>query len=86
MFGFRLSLGGCLMTNYHVMEPIISGTVKPTAAVFRFDYRRLPNGVVSRERCFHWFPPTGSSIRVRRALSIRNLNRSRACRSPKAGL
>jgi hypothetical protein len=40
------------MTNYHVMEPIISGKVAPAAALFRFDYKRLPNSVVSEGTVF----------------------------------
>ena len=36
-----------VMTNYHVMEPVYSGKAKPENVDFRFDYKRLPEGILN---------------------------------------
>ncbi len=37
-----------VLTNYHVMEPVLAGTVAEQDVVFRFDYRRAADGVTIR--------------------------------------
>lgn len=37
-----------LMTNYHVMEPVYTGKAKPENVLFRFDYKRLPEGPLNQ--------------------------------------
>jgi Trypsin-like peptidase domain/Effector-associated domain 1 len=36
-----------LLTNYHVLKPVIEGTTPPTAVKFRFDFRLLRTGLRS---------------------------------------
>jgi hypothetical protein len=44
-FGTGVLVGPDLvMTNFHVVEDILTGTNPPTSVVFRFDYRRLSDG------------------------------------------
>lgn len=43
--GFLLG-PGVVMTNYHVMEDVITGTVKPDRIGLRFDYKVLSDGIV----------------------------------------
>lgn len=53
VFGTGFLLGqDVLLTNHHVMAGIISGKVPPTAAVFRFDYKRLGSDVVAKGSTF----------------------------------
>ena len=53
VFGTGFLLGSdVIMTNHHVMEPLISGKVKPEAAIFRFDYKRLSEAVISEGAVF----------------------------------
>jgi hypothetical protein len=48
VFGTGFLLGpSAVMTNYHVVEPVIRGEVPPSAMVLRFDYKRLANEVVN---------------------------------------
>nr|MDJ0775010.1 serine protease [Mastigocoleus sp. MO_167.B18] len=35
-----------VITNYHVIEPVISGKATPSNVILRFDYKRLPEGKV----------------------------------------
>ncbi len=41
--GFLLG-SSAVVTNYHVVEPVIGGQRQPGDIVLRFDYRRLPDG------------------------------------------
>lgn len=44
-FGTGFLLGpAALITNYHVLESVITGKVKPQDVIFRFDYKRLADG------------------------------------------
>lgn len=53
IFGTGFLLGpDVVMTNHHVMEVIISGKVKPDAAIFRFDYKRISDAIVSQGAVF----------------------------------
>ena len=53
VFGTGFLLGpDVLMTNYHVMEPVITGKAKPDTAVFRFDYKRLSGATVNNGTVF----------------------------------
>jgi hypothetical protein len=53
VFGTGFLVGpDVVMTNYHVMDVVISGKAKPTDAVFRFDYKRLSNAVISQGTTF----------------------------------
>ena len=48
VFGTGFLLGPeVVMTNHHVMDIVISGKAKPEAAIFRFDYKRLSDAVLS---------------------------------------
>jgi hypothetical protein len=40
------------MTNHHVMDVVISGKVQPDAAIFRFDYKRISEAVISQGAVF----------------------------------
>jgi hypothetical protein len=45
-YGTGFLLGpGVVMTNYHVVEAVIRGQVKPADVVLRFDYKRLADGI-----------------------------------------
>lgn len=47
VFGTGFLLGpSSVMTNYHVVEPVIRGEAPPSAVLLRFDYKRLENEVV----------------------------------------
>jgi hypothetical protein len=57
VFGTGFLLGpDVLMTNHHVMESVISGKAKPEAALFRFDYKRLSETVISEGAVFTLAP------------------------------
>lgn len=46
-----------VITNYHVLKPVIDGDVPPSDVTLRFDYKRLGSGqVVSQGRCFALAP------------------------------
>ncbi len=45
-----------LVTNHHVMDVVIGGQVRPEAALFRFDYKRLSNDVVTEGVVFRLAP------------------------------
>jgi hypothetical protein len=48
VFGTGFLLGpSAVMTNYHVVEPVIRGEVPPSAMLLRFDYKRLAKEVVN---------------------------------------
>ncbi len=38
---------GALLTNYHVLETVLNGTLPPGGVRFRFDYKNLANGSVA---------------------------------------
>lgn len=42
-----------VLTNYHVVEPLIDGTVAPSAVVLRFDYKVAVEGVAVQEGTLH---------------------------------
>jgi hypothetical protein len=53
VFGTGFLLGpDVLMTNHHVMDVVISGKVQPDAAIFRFDYKRISEAVISQGAVF----------------------------------
>jgi hypothetical protein len=53
VFGTGFLLGpDVVMTNHHVMDVVVSGKVKPDTVAFRFDYKRLPDAVVSEGAVF----------------------------------
>jgi hypothetical protein len=57
VFGTGFLLGpDVIMTNHHVMAPVIAGTAKPETAIFRFDYKRLSDAVVSEGAVFKLAP------------------------------
>ena len=35
-----------MITNYHVIEPVILGKAAPNDVILRFDYKKLPEGKV----------------------------------------
>jgi hypothetical protein len=48
VYGTGFLLGpDVVMTNHHVMDVVISGKAKPEVAIFRFDYKRVADAVVS---------------------------------------
>lgn len=52
-FGTGFLIGPDLvMTNHHVMNVVLAGNVGPEAAVFRFDYKRLSDTVISEGAVF----------------------------------
>lgn len=44
---------GAVMTNYHVLEPIIQGQAPPASVTCRFDYKRMSNEVVNAGTTFN---------------------------------
>ena len=53
VFGTGFLLGpDVVMTNHHVMEIVISGKAKPETTIFRFDYKRLSDVVISEGAVF----------------------------------
>jgi hypothetical protein len=53
VFGTGFLLGpDVVMTNHHVMDVVISNKVKPDAAIFRFDYKRISDAIVSQGAVF----------------------------------
>jgi hypothetical protein len=53
VFGTGFLLGpDVLMTNYHVLDRVITGKLPPTAVTFRFDYKRLSADVISQGATF----------------------------------
>lgn len=53
VYGTGFLLGpDIVMTNHHVMDVVISGKVKPEAALFRFDYKQLAATVVNAGTVF----------------------------------
>ena len=48
VYGTGFLLGpSVVITNHHVMEPVYAGQAKPENVVLRFDYKRLPEGVLN---------------------------------------
>ena len=57
VFGTGFLVGpDVIMTNHHVMDAVISGRAKPDTASFRFDYKRLPDAVISEGTVFKLAP------------------------------
>ena len=52
---FLVGPGVCL-TNYHVLGRVIEGTVAPSKALVRFDYKRSGDGVVLNDGTVHRLP------------------------------
>jgi len=53
VYGTGFLLGpDVVMTNHHVMDAVISGKAKPESAIFRFDYKRLSDSVISEGAVF----------------------------------
>jgi hypothetical protein len=55
--GTALLVGpGVCMTNYHVLQRVIDGTIAPSKVVVRFDYKRAADGVVLNDGTEHRLP------------------------------
>ena len=53
IYGTGFLLGpSVLMTNYHVMEPVIAGEIPHTAVVCRFDYKRNSGNAINQGKTY----------------------------------
>ncbi|MGE0451625.1 MAG: effector-associated domain EAD1-containing protein [Vicinamibacterales bacterium] len=53
VYGTGFLLGPDLvLTNHHVMDQVVAGTVQPSSVVFRFDYKKLASAVISQGSTF----------------------------------
>ena len=43
---------GAVMTNYHVLEPVLQGQAQPSLVTCRFDYKRMANEIVNAGTTF----------------------------------
>ena len=53
IYGTGFLIGpGVVMTNYHVLEPVLQGQAPPSSVLLRFDYKRMANEIVSAGTTF----------------------------------
>ena len=53
IFGTGFLVGpGAVITNYHVLEPVIQGQAPPSSVLLRFDFKRMANEIVSAGTTF----------------------------------